>query len=274
MPRARPLISVGRLTGLLLGLLVLVGCRLDVAVDVVMAPDGTGTVTVEAVADPDLVQRVPGLLDDLRLDDAVDNGWTVEGPTLVQGGGASVVLTRPFSSADDLANVLSSIGPPLTRMAAARTVGEDGHVVNGINGVLTLPAGYASFADADLLAAVGGTPFADDFETTGLTIEETFSFTYRVALPGSLESAETGTDIGNGVVQWVAPLDGTEVGLYVSTVQRPPGGGWAGPVSAIASVALVVWVIGATAFIAFVAVARRNKRRRREQRLRSLDRSR
>jgi hypothetical protein len=262
--------SARRLIVVVLGMLVLAGCRLDVTVDVAMEPDGTGTVVVEAVADEELIQRVPGLLDDLRLDDAVANGWLVDGPTLREGGGASIVLTRSFASAAELANVLTSIGPPLTRMAAARTVGEDGQVVNGINGVLTLSDGYASFADAELSAAVGGTPFGDEIAASGRSIEETFSFTYRVALPGSLESAETGTDVGDGVVQWVAPLDGSEVGLYITTVQRPAGGGWAGPIATIASVALVVWSIASSVFIAFVAIARHNKRRRRQQRVRTL----
>ena len=266
--------NVRRLIVVVLGLVVLAGCRLDVVVDVTMAPDGTGSVVFEAIADEELLQRVPGLLDDLRLDDAVANGWTVEGPTLIEGGGARVVLKHPFSSATELANVLASIGPPLTRMAAARTVGDDGQVVNGINGVLTLPNGYDSFADAELLATVGGTPFGDDIASSGQSIEESFSFTYRVALPGSLESAETGTDVGDGVVQWVAPLDGSEVGLYITTLQRPPGGGWAGPVATVSFVALIVWVVASGAFIAFVAVARRNKRRRREQRLRSVGRTR
>ncbi|MEY2959065.1 MAG: hypothetical protein RLZZ01_1633, partial [Actinomycetota bacterium] len=212
--------------------------------------------------------------DGLRLEDAIANGWTVDGPVLREGGGATIVLTHPFSSAPELANVLTSIGPPLTGMATARTVGEDGQVVNGINGVLTLPDGYGSFADADLLAAVGGVPFSEDISASGLSIEESFSFTYRVALPGTLESAATGTSIGDGVVQWVAPLDGSEVGLYMTTVQRPAGGGWAGVVATLSLVALVGWVVLASAFIAFVAIARRNKRRRREQRLRSMGRRR
>jgi len=263
-----------RLTLVVIGLLVLAGCRLDVVVDVEMQPDGTGSVVVEAVADEALLQRVPGLLDDLRLDDAVANGWTVDGPVLREGGGASVVLTRPFSTDADLANVLSSIGPPLTPTTVTRTSNEDGHVVTTVAGVLGLTDGFADFADADLIAAVGGTPFADDIAASGTSVEESFSFTYRVALPGALESAETGTDLGDGVVQWVAPLDGSELAYAMTTVQRPGGAGWAAAVATISFVVFVVWVVAATSFIAFVAVARRNKRRRREQRLRSIGRPR
>ena len=271
--------SVVRVTRLALGvvcLFVMTACRLDVVVNVEMEPDGTGVVRIEATADEELVAQVPDLVDDLRLDDAVDNGWVVDGPTGVEGGGLRIVLTSSFSSAAELANVLTSIGPPLTQMAAARTEGEDGQVVNGINGVMVLPDGYESFADAELIAAVGGLPFGDEIAASGLPIEETFSFTYRVSLPGDLESAETGTDVGDGVIEWVAPLDGSSVDLYVATVQRPAGEGsaWAGPLATISFVALIVWVVAAGAFIAFVAFARRSKRRRRETRLRQLDRAR
>jgi hypothetical protein len=271
-------VSVHRATRLVLGavcLFVLTACRLDVTVNVEMEPDGTGVVTLDAVADAELVAQVPDLIDDLRLDDAIANGWAVEGPTLTEDGGATVTLTHPFSSAAELANVLTSIGPPLTQMAAARTEGEDGQIVNGINGAMVLPNGYESFADADLIAAVGGLPFGEEIAASGVPIEDAFSFTYRVSLPGALESAETGTDVGDDVIEWTAPLDGSSVNLYVATVQRPAGEGkgWAGPLATVSFVALVVWIVVAAAFIAFVALARRNKRRRREARLRQLERT-
>lgn len=255
-------------------LLVLAACRLDVVVDVEMEPDGTGVVTMRATADEQLVGRVPDLVDDLRLDDAIENGWVVDGPILTEDGGAEIVLSHPFSSAAELANVLTSIGPPLTQMAVARTEGEDGQIVNGINGVMILPNGYESFADADLIGAVGGLPFADEIAASGVPIEDAFSFTYRVSLPGELESAETGTDVGDGVVQWIAPLDGTSVNLYIATVQQPAGSGssWAGPLATISFVGLIAWIVLAGGFIVFVAIARRNRRRRRERRLRKLDR--
>lgn len=269
-------VRAARLTIGVVCVFLLSACRLDVTVNVEMEPDGTGVVTVEAIADEELVAQVPDLVDELRLDDAIENGWEVEGPTGVEGGGLRLVLTHPFSSAAELANVLTSIGPPLTQMAAARTEGADGQIVNGINGTMVLPDGYDSFADADLIAAVGGRPFGGEIEASGVPIEEAFSFTYRVSLPGELESAETGTDVGDGAIQWVAPLDGSSVNLYVATVQRPPGSGssWAGPLATIALIGLVAWVAVAGSFIVFVAVARRSKRRRREARLRNLDRDR
>ncbi len=261
-----------RLILIVVSVLALTACRLDVTVDVIMEPDGTGVATVVAVADAELVQQVPDLVDDLRLEDAVANGWTVEGPIEAADGGLSITLQHGFSSDEELANVLNSIGPPLLDMQAARTAGVDGQTTNAITGRMQLADGFRSFADADLLAAVGGLPFAEEFSTTGATPTESMSFTFRVALPGELVSAETGIEVGDGVIERVAPLDGSSVDLLTSTVQRPAseGGAWARPVSQVALIALITWIVLAVAFITFVAIARGNKRRKREQALRHL----
>jgi hypothetical protein len=257
--------------------LVLSACRLDVAVEVVMEPDGTGVVTVDAIADAALVAQVPDLVDDLRFDDAVANGWVVDGPTEQANGSVLISLSHPFRSQEELATVLNSIGPPLADMQAARTPdvdddGDAGPTTNAIDGRLVLPDGFASFADQDLVDAVGGLPFGEQITASGLTPDQAMSFVFRVDLPGELVSS-TGTEVGDGVIEWRAQLDGSEVGLFTSTVQRPAGvgDGWARPLATIAFVLLVVWLLVATAFIAFVVVARRKQRRRREQALRSLE---
>lgn len=257
--------------------LALTACRLDLTVDVDMQPDGTGTVTVEAVADAELVAQVPDLVDDLRLDDAIANGWVVAGPTPLEGGSMSIQLVHDFHSAEELASVLNSIGPPLTDMQAARTTDPNdpgGPTTNAVDGTLVLANGFESFADAALIEAVGGLPFGDTIAASGLAPEQAMSFTFRVSLPGELVSSETGTEVDGGVIEWEAPLDGTPVDLLTQTVQRPAGSGnsWAEPVSNIALVLLVLWLVVATAFIVFVVIARRSKRRRRERALRALGR--
>jgi hypothetical protein len=264
-----------RLLLLTAGVLVLSACRLDVTVDVEMGADGTGTVTVVAVADAELVAQVPDLVDDLRLEDAIANGWRVDGPTPTDDGGMAITLVHDFHSAEELASVLNSIGPPLVEMQAARTTDPadpDGPTTNAIDGRLVLPNGFDSFADAALVEAVGGPPFGEQIAASGLTPEQAMSFTFRVALPGELVSSETGTEVGNGVIEWRAPLDGSELRLLTQTVQRPAGSGnsWAQPLSNIAFVLLVVWLVLSIAFIVFVAVARQSKRRRRSRALRNL----
>lgn len=257
---------------------VLTGCRLDVAVEVAMQPDGTGTVTVDAIADAELVAQVPDLIDDLRLDDAEANGWVIEGPTEQANGSVQIRLTHAFRNATELASVLNSIGPPLNGMSAARNTeptddGGEGPTTNAIDGTLQLPDGFASFADAELVTAVGGQPFGDQLTASGLTPDDAMSFVFRVNLPGELVRS-TGNDLGDGVIEWRAALDGSQTSLLTQTLQRPAGesAGWARPVATLALVLLVAWVVAATAFIVFVVLARRKKRMRRERALRDLER--
>lgn len=253
---------------IVVGALVLVSCRLDVAVDVAIEPDGTGVVTVVAEADSALVDQVDGLADVLVFDDATDAGWTLDGPTATDEGGLVATFTHPFSSAQELANVLNSIGPPLQDMQAGR-VTEGEQTSNAVQGSLVLPDGFASYADADLIEAVGGLPFEDRFAATGATPAESMSFVLRVTMPGEVISA-TGNEVEPQVFEWVAPLDGTEMAVAASTVQRPPEGGtWAGPLATGALVTLVVWVILSVTFIVFVLIARRNRAKRRRQRRRA-----
>src|SRR4029079_17666562 len=130
-----------------------------------------------------------------------------------------------------------------TRRAAppAYPADPNGPTTNAIDGTLVLPNGYESFADAALVQAVGGQPFGDQIAASGLSPSEAMSFTFRVSLPGELVSSETGTEVGNGVIEWKAPLDGTSFALLTQTVQRPAGSGnsWARPLSNVAFVLFI-----------------------------------
>jgi hypothetical protein len=245
--------------------LVLAGCRLDVDVTVVIEPDGTGVVTVYAVADAELASQVPGLIDALVFDDAEAAGWQVDGPSTTPDGGIEVTLVHPVAGPQELTNVLDSLGPPFIDMRAGRTTDGD-QTSNAIDGRLQLPDGFESFADADLIAAAGGLPFEEQFAEVDTTPAESMSFTLRIQLPGEVVST-TGVEVEPNVIEWEAPLDGSSVSIATVTVQRPAeGGAWAGPLAAAALVALIVWVVLSVAFITFVVVARRRRRRRRPPR--------
>ncbi len=247
----------------------LAACQFDVEVAVNMEPDGTGVVTVVAQADAELTAEVPDLIESLRLEDATANGWTVEGPRPLDAGGTEITLSHPFGSADELANVLNSVGPPLSQVAASRL--PDGDLMaNSLTGQLSLPQGFRSFADDDLIAAVGDVPFSDRFAAVGAQPSDTMSFTLTVDLPGRLVAASTGTQLDDGSIRWTAPLDGSIVEIDLSTVQQPASSGsaWARPVAVLALAALVVWVIAAGAFIAFVMISRRRRQAQRRRRSR------
>jgi hypothetical protein len=242
-----------------LGVLVLAGCRVDVAVDLTVGADGTGDVVVTATSDAEVVERAPGLAEDLRFDDAAAAGWTVEGPTPTDDGGLSVTLRHPVTSAAEATNLLASVGPPFSDGLLERTTVDDETTVT-LSGRLSLENGFESFADSELLAAAGGPPFADELD--GTTPAESMSVVLRADLPGEVD--ETTAQRRDGALVWDAPLDGSSVDLATTTVQRPASGGsWARPLSVLALVLLVGWLIVVVAFIVSVARVRRRRRARR-----------
>lgn len=244
--------------------LVLASCRVDVAVLVELAPDGTGEVTVTATADAELVARAAGLAEELRFDDAAAAGWVIEGPAATDDGGLTVTLRHAAASAAEVSNLLASLGPPFVDIGLSRTVSpeDERDVTVTLSGRLELTDGFAAFADADLLAAAGGVPFADELRAAGATPAESLSVHLRAELPG--EVAATTGQRTDGAIEWEAPLDGSRLDLATTTRQRPAaGGGWAGPVAGLALALLVVWVVAAGAFIGYVASARRRRAVRR-----------
>jgi hypothetical protein len=241
----------------LAAVLALAGCRVDVDVELTIGADGTGELDVTATADAEVVQQAPGLAEDLRFDDAEAAGWTVAGPDPTDDGGLTVTLRHPVTSPEEATNLLASLGPPLVDPRLTRAV-EGDEVAWTLDGRLTLPNGFDSFADAELLAAVGGTPFAD--QLAGADPVESMSVVLRADLPGAVE--DTTGERADGRLQWDAPLDGTSVDLATRTVQRPAsGGGWARPVAVVALVLLVGWLIAAGLFIAYVVRARQRRGR-------------
>jgi hypothetical protein len=238
--------------------LVVAGCRVDVTVDLEIGADGSGELVVTATADAEVVEQAAGLAEDLRFDDATAAGWTVEGPTPTEDGGLAVTLRHPVASADEATNLLASLGPPFSDVRLERTTVEDETTVS-LSGQLTLPNGFDSFADSELLATAGRSPYAD--ELAGRTPAESISVGFRADLPGDVE--ETTGERHDGALEWEAPLDGTSVDLTTRTVQRPASGGsWARPVSVAALVLLLAWIAAVVAFVVSVVRVRRRRRAR------------
>ncbi len=257
---------VGAVVAAVLALAVVAsGCQLDVVVDVDVAPDGTGVIVVVAEADAELVERVPTIADDLVLDDVRDAGWEVAGPEPAPDGGLTLTLTHGFEGEDEATNLLRSLGPPFNDPVLGRRQDNE-TATNTVRANLGLPDGFASFADDDLVSAVGGVPFADEFEEQGADPTNSMSAILRVSLPG--EAVAAGTDAaavigGDGSFEWTVPLDGSIVEATAETEQAPDSGAaWARPLSIAALVAFWVWVALMTLFIGYVAVARWRRMRR------------
>jgi hypothetical protein len=232
-------------------------CRLDVNVDMTVEPDGSGTLSVVATADAELIAKVPTIAEELATDDIVAAGWVVDGPTATPDGGLSITLTHDFVSDEEATNLLNSLGPPFNQMLLVRnTTGDD--TTTRLSGLLGLSNGFDTFADEDLIAAVGSLPFADEIAASGATPESSMSVILRVALPGTIEADLTnGTQLEDDRLEWSAPLDGTILDLRAGSVQSPADDRWwARPLSIIALVALIAWVAFMTLFIGYVIWAR------------------
>jgi hypothetical protein len=256
-----------RLVAVIVGAVALTGCRLDVVADVVVMEDGTGTIVVTAEADAELVEQVPTIADDLILDDVKEAGWVVDGPNPTPSGGLLLTLTHPFEGKDEATNLLRSLGPPFNNPVVGRGSNDD-VTTNTVRANLGLPNGFATFADDDLVAAVGGVPFAEQFEANDVDPTTSMSAILRVTLPGEFIDSETnGERSDDGRLQWSIPLDGPIVEASARSEQAPSAGKvWARPVSILALVALVAWVSFMTLFIGYVMLARLSRNRRHRQR--------
>ena len=261
---ARP--AGGRIVSALtvLAMLVLSGCRLDVGADVVMAPDGSGTVTITAVADADLLARAPGALADLRLDDLKAGGWTVQGPAPADGGGQRLVVSKPFVTPDQGAAVLgelSGAGGPL------RNVGLEWRrsfatVRSGFAATAGLEGGLAALGDTELTAALGGrTGLAD--RVTG-DVGEGLKLSVTAHMPGRVTDSNGTVGVDRASVTWNPELRGNGLTeLRATFAQRDSGALSARTRARWARIALVVWALALLVLAATIAgyVARSRRRR-------------
>ena len=232
----------------------------------VIEPDGTGTITFIVNADAEMVAAVPTLADELVTDDIAAAGWAIDGPTELPDGSLTITLTHQFSSDEEATNLLTSLGPPFSDMVVTRnSTGDD--TTNRVSGLLGLPDGFEGFADEDLVAAVGSMPFADQIAASGATPESAIDAVIRVGLPGVVTSeASNGTELGNNLLEWTVPSDGSVLEMRAVSVQSPGDDRWwARPLSVAALVALVAWVGFMTLFILYVLWARWQRSRRRSR---------
>lgn len=261
-------VPMRRAFALLLVALALTACKVDTTVHVQVNADGTGSITLTAVADAEVVAQAPGLAEDLRFDDAIAAGWTLTAPAVTDTGGLQVVLTHEFATVEEATALLQSIngpGGPLHDIALTRAVTDD-DITTGLAGTLRVDGGIDAFADPDVLAAIGGSPYADDIAATNLRPTDVVTFTFSLELPGEAMTPAGGTPAtADAALAWSVPLDGTSADLATTTVlaQGQPSSVW-GTVARIALVALVAWCVAAVAFIAFVARARTQRARRRQ----------
>jgi len=99
----------------LVGVVLLAGCKVDARVDVTLRPDGSGTVVARVALDADAVQRLTthsSLANAVPLDDLRTAGWQVSAWKPVHGGGDAITLTHGFVGQSDLARRLTDLAGP------------------------------------------------------------------------------------------------------------------------------------------------------------------
>ena len=244
--------------------LALTACRIDTSVDVKVSADGTGVITLTAVADADVLARAPGLAEDLRFDDAIAAGWMLTPPAATEAGGLKVVLTHQFVTTEEATALLRSINGasgPLHDVVLTRAVTRD-DITTSLAGTLRVDGGIDAFADPAVLASIGGSPYADNIAATGLRPTDVVTFTFTADLPGQPATPPEGTAGGDRALTWSVPMDGTSADLAstFALAQGRPSSSW-GTVATIALVALVAWCVFAVAAIALVARARKRRAR-------------
>jgi len=184
-------------------------------------------------------------------------GWELDGPTATADGGLTLTISHDFVSAEDATNLLNSLGPPFNQMSIQRTTTGD-ETTTELSGLLGLSDGFESFADDDLVTAVGSLPFVEEITASGETPETSMSAVITAEMPGVIDLERTnGTVLGDGRLEWTIPLDGNITEWRAVSVQAPGDDRWwARPLSIVALVALVAWVGFMIVFILYVAGAR------------------
>jgi hypothetical protein len=153
---------VRRLPVLLVALVVLLsGCKVDTAVTVDLHDDGSGVVTVRATLDAEAVGEAEaggGKLEDrIRLTDLRAAGWTVGPWVRSDAGSAQILLSKPFSSPDQVAGIVAEISGtngPLRDVRATRDrgVASTKYSVTGAVDLGAIQTGVT--ADQDLVNAL------------------------------------------------------------------------------------------------------------------------
>jgi hypothetical protein len=187
-------------------LLAVAGCRVRTEVDVQVAEDGSGVVTVAVGLDEDALDRVGRLEDELRLDDLVATGWEVTEPALEADGLTWIRASKPFQTPEEAATVLAEVtgtdGP--FRDVAVTRERSFARTRFGFEGTVDLSGGLEAFSDEALATALDGVPLGEDVaaieERIGAPLDEAFSLQVAVRLPGALSSTNAPTRAGESAV--------------------------------------------------------------------------
>ena len=243
-----------KIFGVLAFAIVCAACRVDVNVNVAMQPDGSGVVTITAVADAAVLKQAPDLASDLRFDDVKAAGWSLTGPVAEADGGLRIVLTQTFSTPAQATQILANVSGadgPLHGITLDRKR-SGGLTTFRLDGRLQVLGDLSTYSDEDLLAAVGAAPYATELASAQVMPADAVGINFTATLPGTVRNT-TGSE-QTGVLSWIVPADGTAVDVASVAEVRDPTNSWAGPLATGAMIAFLVWLTVSVVFIAYVLV--------------------
>jgi len=239
--------------------LVATSCQATAAVDLQIEPNGQGTVSVVVTADQDMVAAAPGLAESLSLSDAQAAGWQVSPVAPDAQGRLQVRVWHDFDTPDEanlLLGQLSGTEGPFRGLKITRDR-DGGRSTWTLDGTLELVNGLSSLADAGLIQLAQAAPFQQDLAASGMTLDQAFLVTFRVTMPGTIDSTTGVQDIST--VQWTAPLDGSAVEVTTQSTHESRLGAVAGPLAPA-----LLWLAGgwlvAMLLLAAAAISRRTPR--------------
>ena len=193
---------------LVLAVLVVSACRVESTVTIEVVRDGSGIVAAEVYLDPKATAAVGELDEQLRYEDLVDAGWSVDRPFRTEDGGTRLTVAKGFESPDRLGSVLGEIFGPtvfdqvelVRRRSFATTVWQ-------IAGTIDVSRGLELFTDPGLRETLSGLPLGrteDEIASlvgcdTPCDLAEAFTMELVAALPGE-------TDMPTGISRWTVQL--------------------------------------------------------------------
>lgn len=248
-----------RVVALVVLAFVAASCQATAAVDLQIEPNGRGTLSVVVTADQDMVARAPGLAESLSLADAQAAGWQVSPVAPDAEGRLQVRLWHDFDTPEEANVLLGQLSGPDGPFRGLR-VGRDrngGRSTWTLDGTLELANGLSSLADAGLIQLAQAAPFQQDLAESGLALDQVFLVTFRVTMPGTIDSTTGVQDAST--VQWTAPLDGSTVEVTTQSTHESSLGAFAGPLAPALLWLAGGWLVTMLLFAA-AAISRRTPR--------------
>ena len=193
--------------------------------NVAVEEDGSGVVEVVVGLDDDAVERIGGDVEPLlEVDDLLQAGWTLDGPTLESDGYTRVRISHPFGTADEAAEVFAQVAAedgPFQDFAVTRETSL-AETRWGFTGRVDFSGGLEAFGDEGLAAELDGEPLgqsvAEIEEQLGDSLSRLVQVRVSARLPGDVSSNAT-TRADNGAV-WQVGFGEEAVDLRAEGTER------------------------------------------------------